>query len=34
MKRNCSIAELIEIMCFAQEYAEFPVRHNEDKINL
>lgn len=30
----CSIADLIEIMCFSEEYAIFPVRHNEDKINM
>lgn len=33
LKRDCSLANLIEIMCFSTEYAIFPVRHNEDKTN-
>lgn len=33
LKRDSSTAELIEILSFAQEYALFPVRHNEDKTN-
>lgn len=33
MRRDCSIADLIEIMAFSKEYAIFPVRHNEDKTN-
>lgn len=33
LKRDSSIADLIEIMCFSTEYAIFPVRHNEDKTN-
>lgn len=33
LKRDSSLADLIEIMCFSTEYAIFPVRHNEDKTN-
>lgn len=34
LKSNNSIMELLNTMCHAQEYALFPVRHNEDKINM
>lgn len=34
LKHDCSISELLNIMCHAEEYAVFPVRHNEDKINM
>lgn len=33
LKRDSSVADLIEIMCNATEYAIFPVRHSEDKAN-
>ncbi|XP_025831509.1 activating signal cointegrator 1 complex subunit 3-like, partial [Agrilus planipennis] len=32
-KPTNSIDDLIQILCQSQEYALFPVRHNEDKIN-
>lgn len=34
LQRDSSIFELLSIMCQAEEYAVFPVRHNEDKINM
>lgn len=34
LKFDCSIIELLSVMCHATEYALFPVRHNEDKINM
>ncbi|XP_059138482.1 activating signal cointegrator 1 complex subunit 3-like, partial [Physella acuta] len=33
MKSDCSIPELLDILSNAAEYAELPVRHNEDQIN-
>ncbi|KAK3097620.1 hypothetical protein FSP39_011463 [Pinctada imbricata] len=33
LKSESTIAELIEILSNAQEYAQLPVRHNEDQIN-
>ncbi|KAI6657394.1 hypothetical protein LOD99_142 [Oopsacas minuta] len=30
---ECSLIELIKVMCNAEEYAELPVRHNEDILN-
>lgn len=33
LKKDSTIEDLIEIMCFSSEYAIFPVRHNEDKTN-
>ncbi|CAG5136754.1 unnamed protein product, partial [Candidula unifasciata] len=33
MKSECTIPELIDVMSHAAEYAELPVRHNEDQIN-
>eukprot|EP00741_Cyanophora_paradoxa_P020260 tig00021238_g19554.t1 len=29
-----ALPELLEILCAAEEYAELPVRHNEDALNL
>lgn len=34
LKYDNTIFELLSIMCHAEEYAVFPVRHNEDKINM
>nr|XP_022293850.1 activating signal cointegrator 1 complex subunit 3-like [Crassostrea virginica] len=33
LKSECSMAELIEVLSNAEEYAQLPVRHNEDQIN-
>lgn len=33
IKSDSTIMELIQVMCRTEEYATFPVRHNEDKIN-
>lgn len=33
LKAECTIYELIEILSSAEEYAQLPVRHNEDQIN-
>ena len=33
MKENTGIAELIDILSNAQEFAGLPVRHNEDVLN-
>uniref|UniRef100_A0A4W3HS74 Activating signal cointegrator 1 complex subunit 3 n=1 Tax=Callorhinchus milii TaxID=7868 RepID=A0A4W3HS74_CALMI len=33
MKVDCSVEELISILTDATEYAELPVRHNEDQLN-
>ncbi|KAF5297298.1 hypothetical protein FQA39_LY12137 [Lamprigera yunnana] len=33
LDKDNSILEIIKIMCGAEEYALFPMRHNEDKIN-
>ncbi|CAL1546554.1 unnamed protein product [Lymnaea stagnalis] len=33
MKAECTIPELIDILSNASEYAELPVRHNEDQLN-
>ncbi|XP_022899943.2 activating signal cointegrator 1 complex subunit 3-like [Onthophagus taurus] len=34
LKHDSSIMELLNVMCNAEEYSLFPVRHNEDKINI
>lgn len=34
LKPSNSIKDLLVVMCNAEEYALFPVRHNEDKINM
>ncbi|CAD5122095.1 DgyrCDS10545 [Dimorphilus gyrociliatus] len=33
LNSNCELEDLIEILSNCQEYAELPVRHNEDKLN-
>ncbi|KAF5285003.1 hypothetical protein FQR65_LT02315 [Abscondita terminalis] len=33
LDKDNTIFDIIKIMCAAEEYALFPVRHNEDKIN-
>ncbi|XP_022662619.1 activating signal cointegrator 1 complex subunit 3-like [Varroa destructor] len=33
LKRNCTYLQLLEILCDCKEFAELPVRHNEDKEN-
>lgn len=33
LKCDCELENLIEILSNSQEYAELPVRHNEDKLN-
>lgn len=34
MESTTSHVELLTLLCGAQEFAELPVRHNEDKLNL
>uniref|UniRef100_K1RGX5 Activating signal cointegrator 1 complex subunit 3 n=1 Tax=Magallana gigas TaxID=29159 RepID=K1RGX5_MAGGI len=33
LKSECTMPELIEVLSNAEEYAQLPVRHNEDQIN-
>ncbi|KAB0798855.1 hypothetical protein PPYR_06735 [Photinus pyralis] len=33
LEKDITIFEIIKVLCGAEEYATFPVRHNEDKIN-
>ncbi|XP_044008422.1 activating signal cointegrator 1 complex subunit 3, partial [Aphidius gifuensis] len=33
LKNNISLIDCLKVLCTAQEYAELPVRHNEDIIN-
>eukprot|EP00658_Telonema_sp_P-2_P023494 TRINITY_DN19421_c0_g1_i1.p1 TRINITY_DN19421_c0_g1~~TRINITY_DN19421_c0_g1_i1.p1 ORF type:complete len:944 (-),score=197.13 TRINITY_DN19421_c0_g1_i1:126-2957(-) len=34
IEANSSHEELLRLMCDAQEFADLPVRHNEDKLNM
>ena len=34
LKRDSTLTELLSVMCNTHEYSLFPVRHNEDKINM
>nr|XP_060609072.1 activating signal cointegrator 1 complex subunit 3 [Anolis sagrei ordinatus] len=33
LKQDCSVEELLSILADAEEYADLPVRHNEDQMN-
>lgn len=33
MRADCSMDDFLQFICQAEEYALFPVRHNEDNIN-
>ncbi|OCT80431.1 activating signal cointegrator 1 complex subunit 3 [Xenopus laevis] len=33
LKSDCSVEDLLSVLCESEEYADLPVRHNEDQMN-